>query len=136
MAASFIDSNLFLRHLRQDDPDRSKRSTAYLAQIERGEVQGRISDLVVFEVVYTLQRTYKQPKAAIRDALLPLIELPGIILPGKRRYRRVFDHYIRHNISFADAFHAVLMGQLKITEVMSFDAEFDRIPGIKRSEPQ
>ena len=74
-------------------------------------------------------------KAAIRDALLPLIELQGIILPGKRRYRRVFDLYVRLNISFADAFHAVLMGQLKITDVMSFDAEFDRVPGITRREP-
>ena len=135
MATSFIDTNLFLRHLRQDHPAFSPRSTAYFARIERGELQGRTSDLVVFEVVFTLQRAYKQPKAAIRDALLPLIELPAIILPGKRRYRWVFDLYVRLNISFADAFHAVLMRQLKITDVMSFDAEFDRIPGITRREP-
>ena len=135
MATAFIDTNLFLRHLRQDHPDYSPRSTAYFARIERGELHGRTSDLVVFEVVYTLQRTYKQPKAAIRDALLPLLELQGILLPGKRRYRRVFDLYVRLNVAFADAFHAVLMGQLKLTEVMSFDTEFDRIPGITRSEP-
>ena len=135
MAPPLLDTNPFIRHLRQDDPDRSPRSTAYFARIERKEVQVRISDLVIFEAVYTLQRTYKQPKAAIRDALLPLIELPGIILPGKRRYRRVFALYVNRNISFADAYHAVLMQQLKITEVVSFDAEFDRVPGIKRSEP-
>ncbi len=135
MATSFIDTNLFLRHLRQDHPDFSPRSTAYFAEIEAGEIQGRTSDLVIFEVVFTLQRTYKQPKAAIRDALLPLLELQGIILPGKRRYRRVFDLYVRLNISFADASHAVLMSQLKITDVMSFDAEFDRVPCIRRSEP-
>src|SRR5439155_20208516 len=125
MADPFVDTNLFLRHLRQDDPDRSPRATAFLARIERGEVKGHITDLVVFEAVYTLQRTYKQPKAAIRDALLPLIELPGIVLPGKRRYRRVFELYVAQNIAFADAFHGVVMESLRLTEVGSVDHEVD-----------
>ena len=84
---------------------------------------------MIFEAVYTLQRTYRLPEAAIRAALLPLLELPGIVLPGKRRHRRVFDLYITLNISFADAYHAVLMQQLKLTDVVSFDREFDRVPG-------
>ena len=135
MALPFLDTNPFLRHLRQDHPEYSPKATAYLARIERGEVEVRTSDLVVFEIVYSLQRTYKQPTAAIRDALLPLLELPGIHLPGKRRFRKVFDLYINLNISFADAYHAVLMQQLKLTEIVSFDSEFDRVPGIKRVTP-
>jgi uncharacterized protein len=135
MATAFLDTNLFLRHLRQDDPDRSPRATAYFARLERREFQVHTSDLVVFEAVYTLQRTYRQPKAAIRDALLPLLELPAIVLPGKRRYRRVFAFYVNLNISFADAYHAVVMQQLGIGEVVSFDADFDRVPGLTRVEP-
>lgn len=135
MATPFLDTNILLRQLRQDHATFSPRATAYLARIEQGEIQVRTSDLVVLEVVFTLQRTYKLPKAAIRDAFLPLLELPGIILPEKHRYRRVFELYVEMNISFADAFHAVLMRQLKITEIVSFDAEFDRIPGITRREP-
>lgn len=135
MALPLADTNLFLRHLRQDNPIRSPRATAYLARIEQGEIQVRITDLVVFEVVFTLQRTYRQPKDAIRAALLPLLELPGIVLPGKRRYRRVFDLYLTLNISFADAYHAVVMRQLKLTEVVSYDADFDRVAGITRIEP-
>jgi predicted nucleic acid-binding protein len=132
MALAFLDTNVFLRHLRQDHPEFSPKATAYFALIEQRKVEVRTSDLVVFEAVYTLQRTYKQPKAAIRDALLPLLELPGIRLPGKRRYRRVFDRYVNLNLSFADAYHAVLMEDEKLGEVVSFDAEFDRVPGIKR----
>jgi predicted nucleic acid-binding protein len=135
MALPFLDTNPLLRHLRQDHPGFSPRATAYLRRIERGEIEVRTSDVVVFETVYTLQRSYKQPKAAIRDALLPLLELPGIRLPGKRRFRQVFDLYVRLNISFADAYHAVLMQQLKLTEVVSFDREFDRVPGLTRTEP-
>lgn len=135
MATSFLDTNILLRHLLQDHPEQSPKATAYLARIERGEFKARIADTVVFEAVFTLQRYYHQPKAKIRDALLPLIELPGIILPGKRHLREVFDLYVDLNLPFADAYHAVLMGRLKLDEIVSFDTEFDRVPGITRREP-
>jgi predicted nucleic acid-binding protein len=135
MALPFLDTNIFVRHLTQDHPDQSPRATAYLGRIERGELQVRTFDTIVFETVYVLQHSYQQPKAAIRDALLPLLELPGIVLPGKRRFRRVFDYYVDRNISFADAYHVVLMERLKMSEAVSFDREFDRIQGITRVEP-
>ena len=135
MALPLLDTNIFLRHLRADHPEHSPRATAYLTRIEQGELKARTSDIVIFETVYTLQRLYKQPKAAIRDALLPLIELPGIVLPGKLRYRDKFDIYTEQNTPFADAYLAVLMKSLKLTEIVSFDRDFDRISGITRIEP-
>jgi predicted nucleic acid-binding protein len=75
---------------------------------------------------------YHRPKAAIRDSFLPLIELPGIVLPSKRRYRKVFSLYVESNLPFADAYHAVLMEQLNLTEIVSFDTDFDKIKGITR----
>lgn len=95
----------------------------------------RTADTVIFETVFTLERFYRQPKAAIRDALLPLIELTGIVLPGKRSLRRVFTLSVDRNLSFVDAYHAVLMERLKLTQIVSFDRHFDRIPGIQRLEP-
>jgi len=95
----------------------------------------RTADTVVFETDFTLQRFYRQPKEAIRDVLLPLIELPGIVLPGKRRFQKVFDLYVERNLSFADAYHAVLMRHLKLTEIVTWDRGFDRVAGIRRIEP-
>jgi len=131
----FIDTNIFLRHLRGDHPDMSPRAQALLERIERQELKARTADTVVFETVYTLQRGYKQPKAAIRDAFLPLLELRNLLLPRKKRFRRVFQYYVELNISFADAYHAVLMEEAKVTTIYSFDAELDRVPTITRLEP-
>ncbi len=131
----FLDTNVFLRHLRADHPEHSPRATAYLERIERKELKVRTADTVIFEAVFTLERTYRQSKAAIRDALLPLIELPGIMLPRKRRLRTAFTFYVDLNISFADAYHAALMQEQRLTEVVTFDRHFDRIPGITRVEP-
>lgn len=132
MATVFLDTNIFLRHLTGDHPEHSPKATAYLARIERGELKARIADTVVFETVFTLQRYYGRSKAEIRDAFLPLVELPGITLPGKRRLRKVFDMYVEENLPFADAYHAILMERLGISEIASFDTDFDDVPGISR----
>jgi predicted nucleic acid-binding protein len=116
MALPFLDTNILLRHLLQDHPDHSARATAYLARIERGEIRVRTSEIVLFETVFTLERRYRRPKSQIRTTLLLLLELPGIVLPGKRRFRRVFDLYVDLNLSFADAYHAVVMAQLGLSE--------------------
>src|SRR5262245_43546063 len=132
MEEQFLDTNILLRHFLQDVPSQSARATELIRRLEDSEVQVHISDIVVFEVVFTLTRSYRQPKAAVRDAVLALLDLPGIILPGKRRFHRVFDLYVDLNISFADAYHVVLMEQQKVDTVVSFDRDFDRVQGITR----
>jgi predicted nucleic acid-binding protein len=135
MARLFLDTNILLRHVRADHPEHSPRATAYLSQVEQGEIKVWTAVTVIFETVFVLQRLYQQPKVAIRDVLMPLIDLPGIVLPGKRQLREAFDLYIDLNMSFPDAYHVALMKRLRLTEIVSFDHDFDRIPGITRVEP-
>lgn len=130
-----LDTNIVLRHLLGDHPDHSPRATAYIARIERGELRVRAAETVVFEAVFVLERTLRQPKAAIRDAVVELLKLPGIVLPGKRRLRRAFALYVDTNIPFVDAYHAALMADLGLTDIVSFDRDYDRLPGLHRVEP-
>ncbi len=135
MALPFLDTNVLLRHLLHDHPEQSPRSTAYLRRIESGEVKVRTADSVVFEAVFTLQRQYHVSKAEIRDNLLPLLQLPGVGLPGKSRLAAIFDLYVDLNLSFIDAYHADLMKRLRLEEIVSFDKGLDRVEGISRVEP-
>ncbi len=136
MSKQFLDTNIFLRHLLGDEPAQSERATAHFDAIEQGALRSRISDIVVFEVVFTLERGYRLSKAQIQSAVLPLLELPGIVLPGKRKFREVFRLYTEQNIPFADAYHVVMMRKLNVSEIVSFDRDFDRVPNVKRVEPQ
>ena len=132
MPIPFLDTNVLLRHLLQDHPEHSVKATAFLTRVEQGQQKVRTADTVIFETVFTLQRHYRIPKARIVETVLPLIELPGIVLPGKRKYRKVFALYVEQNLPFADAYHAVLMEQLKLTQIATFDEHFDHISGIER----
>lgn len=133
--AFFLDTNIILRHLLADDLDKANRSRELLARIEREEVKALTSDIVMAEVVFVLERSYRVPKKEIRELLLPIILFRGLILPRKLLYLPVFDLYIDQNISFADAYNAILMKRLKVTEVASYDTHFDRVEGIRRFEP-
>ncbi len=138
MTVSFLDTNIFLRHLIADDPVRSPACLALLQAIERGETSVWTSELVIAELVFVLssKRGYNLGREAIRDLLLPLIELPGLKLPHKRLYRRIFDLYTSLPIDYVDAYHAALIENRGQPELYSYDTHFDRIAGITRMEPQ
>ena len=96
----------------------------------------RTTDTVLFEAAYTLESFYKVPRAEIAAQLLDILRLPGVILPGKRIYRRVFALYVQHRrLSFADCFHAALVERHGLDSILSFDKDFDRVPGLVREEP-
>jgi predicted nucleic acid-binding protein len=134
MALAFLDTNVLLRHLRQDDATLGAKATAIIRRIEGGELQCRTTDTVVFEVVFTLHRTYKLSPERIAAHLLPVLDLPGILLPGKSIYREVFALFTSRGAGFADCYHAALMHRLGITEILSFDTDFDKFPSIRRRE--
>lgn len=57
------------------------------------------------------------------------LEFPSIVLPGKELYRRVFELYLSTSAGFADCYHVALMERLGLTEVLTFDRDFDKFAG-------
>ena len=137
MTTPFLDANILLRHLTNDDPERGRACFALIQAIEQGKLSVWISDLVIAEVVFVLSNkdTYSLARETIRDLLLPLISLPGIKLPHKRLYHRVFELYIVAGIDYIGAYHVALMEWRGAAEILSYDKHFDRIKGLQRREP-
>ena len=113
--------------------DHSPRATAFLHRLYSGHARARTADTVVFETVFTLERTYKQPQPAIQAILLLL---PTLTLPNKCRMRRAFALSLAHaKLSFADCYHIALMEGLRLTTLVSFDQDFDQLPTVTRQTP-
>ncbi len=133
----FLDTNILIRHLAKDDPRKSLASKELLRRIEGGEEAVILNDIVVFETVYILEspRKYGLSRTQIKESLGQLLTLNGLRLPNKRLYPRTFDLYCETNISFADAFNTAFMESEGITEIYTYDTDFNKIRGIKRVEP-
>ena len=136
--ARFLDTNILLQHLAREDEQKAIGCRGLLLRLERGEEVAVATDIVIFETVHILQsaRHYGLSRSRIRQLLEPIIALRGLRLPRKSLYARAFDLYDNGNVSFADAYNAAYMESRGITEVYSYDSDFDRIPGITRVEPE
>lgn len=138
MMPRFLDTNILLRYLTRDDESKARACLALLLRVERGAEVVVTSDLVIAEIVFTLQspRQYDLSRERIRQLLEPIIALRGLRLPRKSLYARVFDLYCEGKISFTDAFVAAYMEARGLSEVYSYDTDFDRVESVHRIEPE
>ena len=136
MTSYFVDTNVFLRHLLNDDPTLSSAAREIILAIEQGHLTAWTSDLVIAELVFVLssKQLYSHTAEAIAAQLLPLIRLPNLKLMHKQVYDRAFELYIDRRIDFIDAYNAALMEQRGELHIFSFDTDFDQVIGIGRHE--
>lgn len=135
MRLPLLDSNVLLRHLTQDHPNHSPRSTALFASITQNETRVRVSDVMLFEASFTLLGMYHATRAEVRDGLARVINLPGVHLPRKGWWPRIFELFTSSTLSLPDSYHVVMMRHLGITKIISFDTDFDAISDITLTEP-
>lgn len=133
----FLDANIVLRYLTQDNPDQAARAYALLQQVEAGTLVVTTSEAVIAEIVHVLssKALYNVPRDEIRTRLTAFIMLKGLKIQHKRTYLRALDVYVGTNIDFVDALSIAQMERTKMITILSFDRDFDRIPGIARQEP-
>lgn len=131
---AYLDANVFLRHALSDNEAQSPRSTALMERLYEGTQSVEFAETTLFEVVFTLGRTYKMGRPQIVQLLSGFLTLPAVIFPDRRRAIFALDIFERSNLSFADAYLAALAIESD-GQVISFDRGFDRIPGVTRVEP-
>lgn len=133
----FLDTNIILRYLTQDNPEHARRAYNLLQQVETGDLIVTTSEAVIVEVVYVLssKTLYNFPRPDIQAHLSTVIALRGLKLPHKRTYLRALDIYATTNLDFVDALNVAHMERGQITTILTFDKDFDKVQGITRREP-
>jgi predicted nucleic acid-binding protein len=133
----FIDTNIFIRYLTKDDPDKAQACFELFQQAQANQVNLTTTEAVITEVVYVLssKRTYGLVRTDIRARLYPLLSVPGLRLPHRRTYLRALDLYAASSLDFEDALIVAQMQRQAIKELYSYDRGFDQLQGITRREP-
>lgn len=134
----FVDSNIFIRFLAGDDPQKSAACRAFWQQVEQSQEVATTTEAVIAEVCYVLSspRLYHLSQDQVAARLRPLLGLPGLKLAHKHSFLRALDLYAEHSfLDFEDALQASHMERLGVQQILSYDTHFDRLPGITRLEP-
>ncbi len=113
----FLDTNIIIRYLTQDNPDHTQRAYALLQQIGQGLLTVTTSEVVIAEVVYVLSSKvlYNFSRQDIRTYVRPIITLNGLKLPHKRTFLRALDLYASTNLDFEYALNVAHMERIGIT---------------------
>ena len=135
----FLDTNVFLRYLTGDDEDKAEACYRLFQRVRQGEEDLFTCEAIITEVVYVLSSNrapYRLSHDEIRSRLAPLLTLRGLRIPQKRVYIRALDIYASlPSLDFEDALAVAHMERLGITEIVSYDRDFDMVTGLQRVEP-
>lgn len=134
----FVDTNVYVRFFTQDDPAKAAASYALFQRVADGQETLLTSEVIVAEVVYVLsgRAGYNLRRHEIAGRLWPVLSLPGLKLPHKRACLRALELYVAHpRLDFEDALALAHMERAKLSEVVSYDTDFDGLPGVRRDEP-
>ncbi len=135
MEKRFIDTNIFLRYLTEDDPSKYDKCRKIFRKAIEGKIALVTSGMVVAELIWTLLSYYKVPKADVIEKISIIVGTESLYIPDKDIIADALVLYSRKNIDYIDAYNAVFMRYHSLSEIYSYDEDFDVIEGIKREEP-
>ncbi len=129
--SAVVDSNILVRHLTGDPPDQAKRATEFLRSSD-GLI---LVDLVVAEVVYVLESVYEVERERVAELVRAVIGFPAVVVPDEALLLRALEIYEQHRIHFAESYLAACAEVSGVGVVASFDRDIDRVPTVRRLEP-
>ena len=133
----FVDTNIFIRYLTHDDQKKYRACLHLFQKAEQGEIELTTSAEVVSEVVFVLSsKIYNLPRPFIQTALSKLLGLSGFKLPERTIYLRALNLFAIHAIDYEDCMTVARMEQNNLTQLYSYDKDFNRFDQVKRMEPE
>ena len=133
--AAFADANVILRFLVGDPPRLAKRARSLFEAVERGDLRLFIDELVLAEVAWVLRSFYRFDAARIAAVLQTLLAHEGLEVTDRAGLLEALATFADRNVDFVDAVVAVHMDRQGTGKIYSFDADFDRLPGVTRLVP-
>lgn len=136
MNRCFVDTNLFIRYLTNDDPVKADRVEKLLDDAARGDIALVTTEMVMAEVVWVLESAYGLKNIDVAPLIRGILATPGLEVINAPLVSRGLEFYETHKIDFIDGYIAAVMEKQGITELYSFDRKHvSRLETIIRKEP-
>ncbi len=138
MSNPYLDTDVIIRLLTGDDPEKQAAARVLFEQVEQGRLTVTAPQTVIADAVYVLhsKRLYNKPKEEVTALLIPLVALPGFKIANRRAVLAALWLYGAHpKLDFTDALLIALMHHAGPPAVYNYDTDYDSFAGITRQEP-
>ena len=132
----FADTNLFLRYLTDDVPEQADAVERLFRRAAAGEMALVTNELVIAEIVWTLESFYRLPRHEIKDKVLAILNTPGLEIAYGDIVLQAITWYAEKNGDLIDAHNAAWMLTQDMRTVYTFDRRhFVRLEGVTVKVP-
>jgi predicted nucleic-acid-binding protein len=121
-----IDTNLLVRYLTDDDPQKAKAVDVLLNRAGKGELRILIPSIVVAELVWVLESSYKMIADEIAKLVEAILNTPGIDVQDKRIIKAALSLYRTKEIDLIDAWIIEFAKAKGIKRIYTFDKKHFR----------
>jgi len=133
----YVDSNVFLYPVVYDSEVivEAKKSKDFLLKIAQGNVKACTATITWDEIVWTIRKIFGfelSVEEGKKFLAFPNLKLLGVKKSTVFKAQEIMEKY---SIKPRDAIHAAVALENNVTEVVSYDTDFDKIEGFKRVEP-
>jgi uncharacterized protein len=131
---TFLDTNIFLYAAGGEHPRRAA-CVRILQKVANGTLEATVNSEVLQEILHVLSRRGKTDEATRLVGYVAAL-FPDMLPVGREDVLEACKLIRRDaKISVRDAIHAATMMRNGLKRIVSIDLDFDRIPGIRRIEP-
>jgi uncharacterized protein len=132
----FVDTNIFLRFLTNDDPAKAKRAEKLFRDAVAGRTSLTTSSLVIAEIVWTLESYYELAKNEVAERVEKILNTPNLDCEETSLILHALDTYVHQNVDFIDAYDGFYMKERGLTRIATYDRKhFGRISWVEIIEP-
>lgn len=137
MSDPFIDTDVIIRLLTEDDLAKQEEAAALFEDVRAGMLKVAAPDTVIADAVYVLSspRLYNLPRTQVSEVLTALVRLPGFKVENRSAVLRALELYGTTRVDFGDALIIAPMEREGSQILYSYDAYFDRFPNVVRRSP-
>ena len=116
-----IDTNLLVRYLTEDDPEKAKSVERLLKRAGKGEIRILLPSVVIAELVWVLESYYRMEAGEIAELVGAILNTPGVEVQDKHILREALKTYDKKRIDLVDAWILEFARERKIKTVYTFD---------------
>ena len=131
-----IDTNLLVRYLTNDEPQKAKAVESLLNKASDGELRILIPSIVIAELVWVLESYYRMEAEGIAELAEAILSTPGVEVTDKGIIASALKLYRDNSIDLIDAWIISFAKERDIKTIYTFDKKHYReIEGVETKVP-
>lgn len=126
MQSLILDTNSFLRFLLNDVPEQANEVSKLFSKAKAKELDIYVSQIVIFEIEFALEKYYKFEKEEITNKLGTIISTPYLKVQDADIFQEAVVLFNNHSLDFVDCF-LICQARLKNFKLQTFDKNLQKL---------